>query len=378
MNKTDCDVVIIGGGPAGSVAGINLAVTGLRTVILERKNFPRETLCGEFLSVEVINHLKELGLFEKFLSLNPNRISSFQFITINKSFSTDLSFEGYSLKRSIFDNFLLTEAQNAGAEIFQPAEVKDVSKGNGNFTTEFKSEGKILSVSSRFVIGAFGKSNILDKQLNRKYSQIRSGYNGIKFHMRKELLSNIKDSCIYIFSGSKIYCGINTVSGEEAAVCFLNRRNTGNESVIIHFENLMEENKQLAGLFNYQIPDLKKLEVYGAGNIYFGSKELIKNGIIMIGDAAKVIAPLAGDGIGMAFQSAKIAAEIIINNNNSEKINYTAVEQIYKSKWKRQFSERTRIARIIQSIILQKRYLNLVPDRIIQSIIPSIISATRD
>ncbi len=377
MNKTDYDVVIVGGGPAGSVAGINLAGRGFRTVIIERKIFPRETLCGEFLSVEVINHLKVLGLFEKFLSLNPNRISSFQFITKRKSFSTDLPFEGYSLKRSIFDNFLLTEAQKAGTEIIQPAEVKEIIGEKGKFLTQLKSDGKILNISSRFVIGAFGKSNFLDKKLNREFSRVHSGYDGIKFHIGKELLSDIKDSCIYIFSGNKIYCGINTVSREEAAVCFLSMKSAGNRSALIHFEELMEENKHFAVFFNNQTPDLKKLDIYGAGNIYFGSKELIKDGIIMIGDAAKVIAPLAGDGIGMAFQSAKIAADIIIKYS-SEEINSAEIEHLYKSKWKNQFSERTRVARIAQSIILQTHYLNLIPGWAIQSLIPSIISATRN
>jgi flavin-dependent dehydrogenase len=377
MNRTDYDVVIIGGGPAGAIAGINLARAGLSTVIIERKIFPRETLCGEFLSIEVTNHIKELELFDKFLSLNPNSISSFQFITKMKSFSTGLPFEGYSLKRSIFDNFLLTEAKRTGAVIFQPAEVKDVIKGTGAFTTHFISAGRILEISSRFVIGAFGKRNFIDKKLGRHYSNIQSGYNGIKFHIRKELLSHVNDSCIYIFSGNKIYCGINTVSREEATVCFLSRKRTGNASAPIYFVRLMEENKQLAALFNNQFPDLKKHEIYGAGNIYFGNKELVKDGIIMIGDAAKVIAPLAGDGIGMAFQSAKIAAGIIIKYNK-EVINFTEIEQIYKSKWKQQFAKRTRVARIVQSIILQKKYLNLIPEGVIQRLIPSLISATRN
>ncbi|HEY6906306.1 MAG TPA: FAD-dependent monooxygenase, partial [Ignavibacteriaceae bacterium] len=154
MNRVDCDAVIIGGGPAGAVAGIYLSRAGLNTIIAERKVFPRETLCGEFLSLEVTSHLKELDLFQKFLSLNPNLISSFQFTSGRRRFSTGLPFEGYSLKRSIFDYFLLSEARKSGAEIYQPAEVKDVSSRVEGFITQLQSEGRTFDIHSRFVLGA--------------------------------------------------------------------------------------------------------------------------------------------------------------------------------------------------------------------------------
>ncbi len=79
MNKHDFDVIIIGGGPAGAVAAIYLSRWGLRTAVIEHKAFPRETLCGEFLSLEVIEQIRELKLEEEFLKLNPKSIKFFQF-----------------------------------------------------------------------------------------------------------------------------------------------------------------------------------------------------------------------------------------------------------------------------------------------------------
>ncbi|HEY6907541.1 MAG TPA: FAD-dependent monooxygenase [Ignavibacteriaceae bacterium] len=377
MNRIDCDAVIIGGGPAGAVAGIYLSRAGLNTIIAERKVFPRETLCGEFLSLEVTTLLRELGLFQKFLSLNPNLISSFQFTSRRRRFSTRLPFDGYSLKRSVFDNFLLSEASKSSSEILQPAEVKDVTcKGEG-FITRIQSEGKLLDIHSRFVLGAFGKVGFLDRKLNRKDSMLNTGYKGIKFHIRKESLSGLNDSCIYIHAGNNIYCGVNTVSSEEAAVCFLSKQDSKHSSVPDHFAQLLEENEYMRTLFRGRFPELKNLEVYGAGNIYFGSKELIKNGVIMIGDAAKVIAPLAGDGIGIAFQSAKIASNLLISHNH-KKINYSEIEYQYKSKWKDQFSGRMRTSRIVQEVIMRDQYMGLIPGNLIQSALPSIITATRN
>jgi flavin-dependent dehydrogenase len=84
MKAIEYDIAIIGGGPAGSAAGLYLSSAGFNTCLIERKKFPREVLCGEFLSGEVSLLLKELNLFEKFLSLNPVKISRFNGLENNQ------------------------------------------------------------------------------------------------------------------------------------------------------------------------------------------------------------------------------------------------------------------------------------------------------
>lgn len=374
MKKNDFDVVIIGGGPAGSVAGINLARGGINTAVVERKSFPRETLCGEFLSHEVSKHLKELKLFEKFLLLNPNKVSSFKLITPNdKIFGTTLPFTAYSLKRSVFDNFLLNEAREAGAFIFQPSEVSGVERSDGNFVLQLKTTEGIKTITAEYVIGAYGKSNILDKQLKRNFAGQPSGFTGIKFHIKKELLSGICDPVIYIFSGCDIYCGINTVTGSEAAVCFLYRKSGNNETPSEKFNELLNENRKFSLMFKNNI-DITKQEIYGAGNIFLGKKEVVKDGVLMIGDAAGMIAPVAGDGIGMAFQSAKIAADIILSHFRMR--DYDLVYNVYRKEWGRHFLKKIFIAKKIQNTIL-KNYPGKVP-LITRFLLPLSISATRN
>src|ERR1035437_2095878 len=79
MNFKKFDVAIIGGGPAGSSAAMLLSRMGYSVSIIEKKSFPREVLCGEFISKEVVEFLQENLLYEEFLSLNPNPITSFRF-----------------------------------------------------------------------------------------------------------------------------------------------------------------------------------------------------------------------------------------------------------------------------------------------------------
>src|SRR5688500_703104 len=59
---TDYDAIIVGGGPAGASAAIDLASAGARVLVAERESFPREKLCGEFISPECLAHFGRLGV----------------------------------------------------------------------------------------------------------------------------------------------------------------------------------------------------------------------------------------------------------------------------------------------------------------------------
>ena len=61
----DFDVIIVGGGPAGASAAIHLAARGARVLVAEQKKFPREKLCGEFISPECLEHFARLGVLER-------------------------------------------------------------------------------------------------------------------------------------------------------------------------------------------------------------------------------------------------------------------------------------------------------------------------
>ncbi len=58
----ELDVIIVGAGPAGAGAAIELASRGARVLIAEQKRFPREKLCGEFISPECLEHFERLGV----------------------------------------------------------------------------------------------------------------------------------------------------------------------------------------------------------------------------------------------------------------------------------------------------------------------------
>jgi flavin-dependent dehydrogenase len=367
--KLDYEIAIIGGGPAGSSAAINLAKRGFRVCLFEKKRFPRETICGEFLSKEVIENLKRLELFEKFNLLKPNLINSFRFFNINgKDISADLNFNSYSLKRSTFDLFLLKQAIENGVNVLMPVEVVDIINLKCCYKIVFNSQ-KREEVIVKNVIAAYGRQNILDKTLNRNFVNKKSGLTGIKFHIHEKYFNNINKNEIQIFAGKNIYCGINAVNDNMVTLCFLEYRNNYTESVKNHLLDLFQENLSFRKLFMFDLRIvIKDSSVLGTGNLYFGRKNIVEDGVYTVGDASGIIAPLSGDGIGMAFESAKIISNIMFEEREY-KIDREISREKYVSEWEKLFKKRLFTSKIIQNIILNNylreagfKFVKLIPN----------------
>jgi len=230
------------------------------------------------------------------------------------------------------------------------------------------------------VIAAYGKQNILDKKMLRKFVNKRSNLNGVKFHLPVSLLQESFTSEIRIYTSEGLYCGMNTVGDSEMTVCFLENRS---ESKIPSRERLVDvikSNNHFQKVFSDEaINYIKTANIYGTGNIYFGSREVIENGVIMIGDAARVIFPLDGDGIGMAMESSKLLYEII-SEHQLDATNLEKIYSSYKKKFEKVFNKRLTIAKIIQGIILNKKYRKLAFDiaDMYPSLIPYLIKFTRN
>ncbi len=380
MTEQTTDILIIGGGPAGSTTALYLSKLGFDITIIEKKKFPRETLCGEFLSKEVTDILKELNIFNEFLSLKPNKLNSFRAVDeTGIELKSDLNFDAYAMKRSVFDLFLLDKAKERNVKVIQPAEVITITRTNSEFISEIIDDSSNkFNVISKLVIAAYGKQNILDKKLERDFINKKSYLNGVKIHLPIEFLKDSFNDEIRIYTDDELYCGMNQVNDKEMTVCFLENRKKSKIPSRERLIDVIKSNKNFQKIFKTNALDyIKSTNIYGTGNIFFGKREVIENGIIMIGDAARVISPLAGDGIGMAMESAKLLYSLLIKHNINQS------EQLfsdYKKQYEKLFSKRLKTAKIIQSIILNRsirnigiRFANKYP-----ALLPYLIKLTRN
>src|ERR1051325_2043778 len=86
------DVIIIGGGPAGSTAAIRLAAHGIKALVLEEKRMPREKLCGEFITPECFPAPRRSGVMERLLAAGAQKITRLTLVAASgRSVNTEIA-----------------------------------------------------------------------------------------------------------------------------------------------------------------------------------------------------------------------------------------------------------------------------------------------
>ncbi len=167
---TQCDVLIIGGGPAGSCAAIELAQSGVRVVLLERAVFPRNQV-GESLIPHFWKFADALGVSEKIQQ--QGFIAKAGGITLWNDRVRQISFAKYGyqrpglhVERDIFDDLLLTHAQDCGAQVFCQVVVKKVDFSDPDFPVVYyfdkrNDENYQSSIHCQYLIDASGHNTFL-------------------------------------------------------------------------------------------------------------------------------------------------------------------------------------------------------------------------
>ncbi len=375
------EVIVVGGGPAGSVTANYLARFGFDVCLIEKKQFPREVLCGEFLSLEVSRVLNELNLFNEFLSLNPIAINKFKFVNDKgNEISSHFDFNAYALKRSIFDQLLLNNAFENGVRIYQPAVVNFIRREVDKYFVELTDQSRNnITIKADYVIAAYGKQNQLQNNSEKDRSNRESKFNAIKFHIPNQYLDNFPSDEIRIYTGRDIYCGINRVTEQHVTFCALSNIKDDKQSIRNRLIQMIISNKKLNNLFKTDFGKLfRDLPVYGTGNLILGKKKLTENGIFRIGDSAGIIAPFTGDGIGMALQSAKLLANLF---KGQKRVGYQReiLEKKYLYEWDKLFLNRIRFSILLQRLISSK-LMNDISFEFLKSfpfLVPKLVGLTR-
>jgi len=128
------DLVIAGGGPAGSAAAWQAAQTGAKVVVLDKAEFPRDKPCGDGLTARAVSYLQKMGLADEVAKFHRvNRVTVFSPSEWELSFPRrpGMPDHGHTVSRTELDTLLLKNAESAGAEVRQSAEVTGPIVENG-------------------------------------------------------------------------------------------------------------------------------------------------------------------------------------------------------------------------------------------------------
>lgn len=326
------DVAIIGAGPAGSTLAALLAGKGVRVALYDRDVFPRDKLCGEFLSYDALPILDALGVTPAIDAAGAPHITRCRLIGA-RTYEFDLPHPARGVSRFFFDDLLLRTAQSRGA-----------LRRDGEIVTDLR------ELQARVIVGAWGRWGRFDQQLARGFVRDRSHRNfGFKRHY-----TGAPTDAIELYSFRRGYLGVNAVEGNRTNICGLVHasRLTGHKGRWDAFvETIRGEEPELDALFARHHPAQEHF--LSSEPVIFRARSAVEGGVFMIGDASGVIDPLTGNGMAMAIQSALLAAPFILR-----KLEGASVEDGYRDAHRRFFAARIAWSRRVAFLLSRPRLLD--------------------
>jgi flavin-dependent dehydrogenase len=340
MNKEDSifDVIIIGGGLAGLCNAIHVSKLGKNVLLIEKNEYPKHKVCGEYISNEVLPYLD-------FLEVNPFdfgavKINNFELSTRkNNIISAKLPLGGFGISRYTLDLALAEKAKENRVVILQDA-VLNVTFLEDTFQVETK-QNSIFT--SKIAIGAFGKRSLLDVKMGRNFIQKKAPYLGVKIHVK----GNFKEDLVALHNFKGGYCGVSKVENDAINLCYITNYTSFKKykNIADFQEQVVFKNRFLKEIFqNSEAIFEKPLSI---SQISFETKKPVENHILMCGDSAGMIHPLCGNGMSIAIQSAQLASKLILNYLNGEIETRKELEKQYIRQWNRKFSLRLKAGHFI-------------------------------
>ena len=325
------DVVVIGAGPSGAVTAAHLAAKKYRVLLLDRKKFPREKVCGDGLLHDALSCLDTIGIGESIRSLGCH-ISKCSLISPSLK-EAEIPGEFLTIKRSLLDMIVVQRAVNLGA-FFGWGAVNNLfirSDNRVSFTIK-GSDGQFLA---RIGILATGTNIHIARKLgwNVKSSPTAVAlrcYVHSKYTLDRIIVSfdkSIAPGYAWIFPmKNNVYnlgCGVT-----------LNRLREGSFNLKEMFFNFIENFPLVRKLMN-ESKMITPIRWATLRHDFQALDPCVKGPVIAVGETIGTTLPFLGEGIGKAMESGQMAAEVVSasldSNDLSKLIKY---EKYIKSELK--------------------------------------------
>ena len=323
--QTIYDLAIVGAGPAGCTCALLLAGKGMNVALIDKAIFPRDKICGDALSPDVINqlHLIDKKLAERFLTtLTKKAANGIRFIAPNFK-ALDIQFTnpaypasaGFIAKRLEFDNFLFDQVkQDPGITIFQGQPVKKLER----LDDEVRIATTDQTILAKMVVGADGANSVVKRKfginkIDKEHycAGVRQYFEGvanlenhenIELHFYRELLPGYL--LIFSLPNGQANVGIGMLSSE------ISKRKINLKDML---SDLIHHHPNLKERFMHANP----LETVQGFGLPIGSRKLPCSGerFLLLVDAASLIDPFTGEGIVNAIRSGRVAAKHLLTTD---------------------------------------------------------------
>jgi flavin-dependent dehydrogenase len=325
MPHPDYDVVVIGGGPAGSTVSTVLAQRGVRVAVFERERFPRFHI-GESLIPETYWVLDRIGMLPKMQCSRFVKKYSVQFVNAAGRHSTPFYFwdnkphecsQTWQVVRSEFDTMMLENAREHGVEAFEGAHVVDVQFDGTRATgvrIKEKGEGAARDVHARVVVDASGQAGFLQNRFKLRVWDPELNKGAIWTYWEGAYRDIGRDE------GATMVLQTAARNGWFWYIPL--HGNTVSVGVVAPFDHLFKggrdhertyhEEVEACAAVKQRIGSARRVTGYFATRDYsYRSRQVAGDGWVLIGDAWGFLDPLYSSGVLLALKSGELAADAI-------------------------------------------------------------------
>lgn len=327
VQQINTQAIIIGAGPAGAGVSMYLTEFGIKHIILEKGEFPRDKVCGDACSGKTAYVIRNLHpewmreiLDDKNTFTHTHGINFYApngkslVIPFHPNRKPEDDAPGFVSPRLTFDNFLFKKLPSKYCTIYQKADIKEIQHSTDNVQVTFSRDGQLYNISAPVIIGADGDKSIVRKQFLKKHTTpktsaigLRAYYEGVTGmhegnHIELHFLKEIQPGYLWIFpmSNGMANVGVGSLSSHVRA-----KKINLREKMLYAIEN----NPAISSRFKNATLHGK---ILGAG-IPMGTEKLPVSGdnFLLTGDAASLVDPFSGEGIGNALYSGMLAAKAV-------------------------------------------------------------------